>query len=96
MARQPLQKYFVFYFHEWQIPDPSYFWVDEVKGKNPQDALKRNLPRLLRLVRKVLDLNKDEGADYKFERSLYIVPAESWLSSGAVYWEASLSASVKT
>lgn len=87
---QQLQRYFVFYFHEWQIPDPSYFWIDEVKGKNPKDALKRNLPHLLRLVRKLLDLNKDEGANYKLERALYIVPSEYWLSARVAYWQQDL------
>ena len=90
MARRQLKKYVILFQNEWQIPEPVFYWIGEVKGQNPKDALKRNLARLLRIVRKTLELDKTEGADYKLERNLYVIPAEHWMSANTVYWNASL------
>ncbi len=90
MARKILNKYIILFCDEWHIPEPAYYWIDSVKGKNPKDAIKRNLPHLLRVVRRILMLAKTEVADYKLERSLYVVLADHWLSANAAYWQADL------
>ncbi|CAG0947091.1 hypothetical protein ANRL1_03659 [Anaerolineae bacterium] len=88
MPQEALQKYFVFFFHEWQIPDQGYYWIAEVEGSSPKEALKTNLPFLIQSVREFLET---DVVEYKVERNLYIVPADFWMSYSAAHWQASLS-----
>lgn len=88
MAGELLQNYYVFFNDEWHIPEPAYYFIDVVKGRNPKDAIERNLPHLLGAVRKTLEIDEDAVAEYKLEEALYIVPTESWMSSREAYWQA--------
>ncbi len=94
MVGQALQNYYVFFKDEWHIPEPAYYFVDVVQGRNPNDALERNLPHLLGAVRKILDVGEAEVAEYKLEEALYIVPTDYWMSSREAYWQASLGSSL--
>jgi hypothetical protein len=89
MPRQRLQTYVVLFCDEWHIPEPAYYWLDEVRGKNPNDAAKRNLARVLKRVREILFIRKGEIADYKLEKGLYILPVEHWVSAKEAYWQLS-------
>ncbi len=94
MEGEVFQSYYVFFNDEWHIPEPVYYFIDVVKGRNPRDALERSFPQLLGAVRKTLEIDEDEVAEYKLEEALYIVPTESWMSSREAYWQASLGSSV--
>ncbi len=90
MARAILKPYYVFFNDEWHIPEPAYYFVDKVTGRNPKDALKRNLPHLISTVMRILQFGKTEAVAYKLERALHIVPVEHWISAGDAYWQSSI------
>ncbi len=89
------QKYIVFFYDGWHIPEPDYIWVAEVDGKNPQDALETSLQQIIQTVREMLQLDEDDLSDYKIQEALYIVPSDYWMSYNEVYWHASLSAAAE-
>lgn len=90
MPRKRLQTYVILYRHDENYPEPAFYWLDEMKGKNSKDAIKRNLAHLLKRVREILSLRKGEVADYKLERNMYVIPVEHWLSARGAYWRVEL------
>lgn len=87
MPKKQLQTYVILFRDEWNIPEPAYYWLDEVKGKNPNDAIERNRAHLLARVHKILSLRRGEVAEHKLEREFYALPAESWFSAREKYWQ---------
>ncbi len=96
VANRVLQPYYVFFNDEGHIPEPAYYFVGKFTGKNPKDALKRNLSRLIRTTRKIIQFGNTEGDDYKLERGLHVVPVEHWMSARDAYWQASVAHSEKS
>ena len=95
MPRQRLQSHVILFLDEWHMPEPAYYLVDEVKGINPKDAIKRNRVHLLKRVRDILSVQKDEIAEYKIERALYVIPIEHWVSASEAYWQVDLATTVE-
>lgn len=83
-----MNEYTVFFFSEWQIPDPGYYWVDNIRGNTPHEAFENNLPQLIQAVRKSCDLDDTIDDDYIAEM-LYVVRSDQWLSFREVYRQAS-------
>jgi hypothetical protein len=89
------QNYTIFFNDAWHIPEPAFYWVAEVQGMNPQEALDTNLLHLIQAVREILELDEDDLSDYKIEEALYIVPSKYWMSSYEMDWQARLSATAE-
>jgi hypothetical protein len=50
---------------------------------------------LLRRIRDILAVQKNEIPEYKLERAIYVIPIEHWLSARAAYWQADLAGAGK-
>ena len=78
-------QYNVFFLHEWQLPEPMYYFVDQVEASNPWEAIENHLPNLARRVREWMEVDKSELDDGTIEESLYVVRTEDWMSAGMAY-----------
>ncbi len=70
--------YAAVWYNGWVEP-PGYFVLNiNLKGDNPQEVLRDNLPQLTQLARETFFL--DEWSDNKIQETLYIFPSNSLTS----------------
>lgn len=67
--------YEVLFYNGWQDV-PAYYLIGGVEGRTPKEALKRNLPRVIREVRDSFGLDEDIG-DASICETLYALKSHA-------------------
>ncbi len=82
--------YMIFFEGEWQIP-PAFYWVAEVKGKTPEDAITSNLAAIMREARSSYPDVVDGLDDGHLEEALCTVRSDYWMSRHKAAWQSMFS-----
>ena len=85
-TQQQLHDYMIFFEGEWQIP-PAFYWVAEVKGKSPEDAIASNLAEIMREARSSYPDVVDGLDDDHLEEALCTVRSDHWMSRHKAAWQ---------
>jgi len=89
-ATQELHDYMIFFEGEWQIP-PAFYWVAEVKGRTPDDAMRANLAEIIRDARSSYPVIVNGLDDEHIEEALCTVRTDYWTSRHKAAWQSMLS-----
>jgi hypothetical protein len=79
ISGQQLYDYMIFFDDEWQMP-PSFYWIAQVKGKTPEDAIATNLAEIIRDARASCPNIFAELDDEFIEERLCTVRRDFWTS----------------
>jgi hypothetical protein len=83
---EQIYDYMIFFDGEWQIP-PAFYWVAEVKGKSPEDAITSNLAEIIREARSSYPDIVDGLDDEHIEEALCTVRSTYWTSRHKAAWQ---------
>ena len=88
-SEEAIQDFMVFFSNEWAIP-PAFYWVAEVKGKTPDDAIQSNLASILDAARSSYPDIVDGLDDGHIEEALCTVRSDYWMSRHEAAWQSML------
>lgn len=60
---------------------PKYYLIDGIEGRTAEDALVKNLDRLIQAARDLLNLPSGFVSDLRIKQSIYVVRRDGLVSS---------------
>ncbi len=90
ISQQEPYDYMVFFEGEWQTP-PVFYWVAEVKGRTPEEAISANLAEIIHDARSSYPEIFDGLDDEHIEEALCTARADYWMSRHKTAWQSMLS-----